>query len=221
MKKSLSDKFVLVAVPWLASWLIRFVHLTMRVTRVGFESYRSILDRNERFILAFWHGRLMMMRYAYPGPGITVLISQSKDGELVARTMARFGIESVRGSTSRGSFGGVKGLLSSVRSGRDLAITPDGPRGPGMKAQMGIIQIAAKTGLPIIPVSFGAEKKKVFRSWDSFILPYPFTRGVFVCAEPVYVPRKASREEMEEHRAALERTLIEITHRADNFFTAR
>jgi len=190
----------------------------MRVTYVGFDDYRVRLERGDQIILAFWHGRLLMMPYSYPGRGITILVSQSRDGELIARTVKGFGIESVRGSTSKGWFAGIKGLLKSVKSGRDTAITPDGPRGPGMRAQMGVVQIARATGLPIIPMSFGASRKKVFSSWDSFILPYPFSRGVFICGSPVYVAQAASPEEMEEKRKLVEETLNSLTARADSFF---
>lgn len=148
-------------IPVIASGLIMLIKATMRISYVNFDEYRGAIRDGRRHILTFWHGRLMMMPYAYRGgKGITILVSQSKDGELVSRTVKRFGIESVRGSSSRGWLGGVKGLLKAAKSGRDLAITPDGPRGPRSKAQMGVIQIARSAGLPIFPVAFGASKKK-------------------------------------------------------------
>lgn len=147
-------------ITFMARQTIRFLAATMRLTYVNTEAYKKVADRGGRFILAFWHGRLLMMPYSYFGGGITILVSQSKDGELVSRTVKGFGIESVRGSTTRGWFGGIKGLLKSIRDGRDIAITPDGPKGPREKVQMGIIQIARATGLPIVPATFGASKKK-------------------------------------------------------------
>ncbi len=220
MKNGIADRLGAALVPALARWFIRFLRFTMRLTYVNFDGYRERLDKGGQIILAFWHGRLMMMPYSYPGRGITILVSRSKDGDLVSNTVKGFGIESVRGSTSSGWFAGVKGLLRSVKSGRDVAITPDGPRGPGMRAQMGVVQIARATGLPIIPMSFGASKKKVFASWDSFLLPYPFSRGVFICGEPVYVSASAAEVEMEEKRREIEDTLNILTGRADSFFNA-
>ena len=219
MKKRVLDIITLTVAPLLASILIRLIYLTMREkTFLGFEPYRALLDSGGQVILAFWHGRLLMVTQVYPRKGLTALISLSKDGELIARTMGRLGVRSVRGSTSRGSLGGVKGLLKAAREGRDLVITPDGPRGPGMKAQAGIIQIASRTGLPIIPLSFSVDRKKVFKSWDSFHLPYPFARGVFVASAPQYVAQGAGAEELEDARARLERALKKATERADNFF---
>ena len=160
MKKIL-DKITLAVVPFLAHLLIRFLFLTMRFTYINFDSYRKMLEEGRQIILAFWHGRLLMMPYSYPKKGITVLVSQSRDGELIARTVKRFGIESVRGSSTRGKFGGLKGLFKAIKSGRDAAITPDGPLGPLRCAQTGAVQIAARTNLPIIPMAFGASKKKL------------------------------------------------------------
>jgi len=222
MKKKVLDAIALAAGPALGSILIRLIYLTMRErTFLGFESYRKLLDSGAQVILAFWHGRLLMVTQVYPRSGLTALISLSKDGELIARTMGRLGVRSVRGSTSRGSLGGVKGLLKAARKGSDLVITPDGPRGPGMRAQTGIIQIASRTGLPIIPLSFNVDRKRVFSSWDSFLLPKLFARGVFVASEPQYVAPGAGDDEMEEARVRLEATLRELTERADNFFKAR
>lgn len=154
----------LILIPFIARLVIKFIKATMRLTYVNAEGCRGRLKEGGNIILAFWHGRLMMMPYSYPGKGITILVSTHRDGELVARTVKGFGIESVRGSTTRGWFKGIKGLLNAVKSGRDIAITPDGPKGPGEKAQMGVIQIARSTGLPIIPATFGASKKKHFRA---------------------------------------------------------
>ncbi len=221
MKSRLLDKIFLSIAPCMAFWVIRLISATMRKSYVNFEGYRKMLSEGSQIILAFWHGRLFMMPYSYPGRGITILVSQSKDGELITRTVKGFRIESVRGSSTRGWFGGIKGLLKSVQEGRDIAITPDGPKGPGMKAQMGIIQIARATGLPIIPMSFGSSKKKTFESWDKFIVPYPFSKGVFICGEPVRVSADAGPFEMEESRACLEGALTDLTDKADNFFSKR
>ncbi|MCK4846605.1 MAG: lysophospholipid acyltransferase family protein [Deltaproteobacteria bacterium] len=159
--KALLNNLTLIIAPFVASIYIRFLAFTMKITYVNFEGYRKHIKENKQLILAFWHSRLMLMPYSYPGKGITVLVSQHRDGELVARAMNYFGIKAVRGSTTRGWFKGIKGLLMAVKNGRDIAITPDGPKGPRCVAQLGTIQIAAKTGLPIYPVAFNVSKKKL------------------------------------------------------------
>lgn len=163
MRMKILENLATAVVPFIGALLNRLIKLTMRIRYVDFEGYKALADSGQNVIIAFWHGRLFMMPHAYFGKrGITILVSQHRDGELVARAMQSFGIESVRGSTTRGWLGGVKGLLKSIRAGRDVAITPDGPKGPERRAQMGIVQIARTTGLPIIPMTFGASKKKPF-----------------------------------------------------------
>ncbi len=164
-------------VPFIAYWYLRLLRATMRISYVNDGIYSKRLSEGKGSIFAFWHGRLAMMPFAYRGRGLSILVSNHRDGELISRTVRIFGIGSVRGSSTRGWFGAVRGLLSEVKRGRDIAITPDGPRGPGMKAQMGAIQIAKSTGLPIIPVTFSASKKKFSGPGTLSSSPSPFQGG--------------------------------------------
>lgn len=184
-RPGLSERFMIWAAPIVAALVIRLLRLTMRTRYVGFGRYRELCREGRQVIIAFWHGRLLMMPYAYLGTrGITILVSRSKDGELIARTVRAFGIESVRGSSSRGWLGGLKGLLKAIGSGRDVAITPDGPRGPGMEAQSGIIQVASRTGLTIIPMTFGASKKKHFPAGTASSCLCPSPAGYSCAVSP-------------------------------------
>ncbi len=161
MIKRFLNGLVLLLGPALASIIIRGLAFTMRINYVNCEDYRRLTGEGKNHILAFWHGRLLMMPFGYMGKkGITILVSTHRDGELIARTVRHFNISSVRGSSTRGWFGGFKGLLREARAGRDLAITPDGPQGPARRAQTGVVQLASKTGFPIVPMAFAASKKK-------------------------------------------------------------
>jgi len=146
--------------------------------------------QGEPFILAFWHRHLLLMPYAYRGRRISVLVSQSEDGELIARTVARLGIDSTRGSSSRGGVSGMKALLRKAAEGWAIAFTPDGPRGPLREVQPGVILAAAATGLPIQPVAVAASRAKLLRSWDRFMIPAPFSTVHFVYGEPLGVERR-------------------------------
>ena len=165
------DRLGVIVIPFVATLLIRFIDLTMRATMVNSEAYLKLAQSRKGFILAFWHGRLLMMPRICKEYGITVLVSKSRDGELIARTVRPFGIDSVRGSSTRGWFGGIKGLLKAVRLGSNLVITPDGPKGPAREAQAGIIRIARKTGMTIVPVSFSSAKKKLLRAGTASFFP--------------------------------------------------
>ena len=130
------------------------------------------------------------MPYSYRGRRISVLVSQSGDGELIARTVARLGIDSSRGSSSRGGIAGMRSSLRKASEGWDLAFTPDGPRGPAREVQPGVILAAASTGLPIVPVAIAASRAKLLRSWDRFLIPLPLSTIHFVYGEPLAVPRR-------------------------------
>ncbi|MFQ5701220.1 MAG: lysophospholipid acyltransferase family protein [Acidobacteriota bacterium] len=200
--------------PPAAALLIVILRGTMRVQRVGIEQVERFREAGEPYIHAFWHGHLLLMPYSYVGPGIVILISAHQDGELIARTMRWFGHASARGSSTSGGVSALRAAVRALRGGSDVGITPDGPRGPRHVVQAGVIQAARMGGAPIVPVVFRASRCKVFSSWDRFIVPYPFSRGVFVYGEPVRVPRDAGPGEIEVLRALLERRLGELEDRA-------
>ena len=127
-----------------AAWLIRGLRASVRLRHHGDAAVRAWEEAGERFILAFWHRHLLLMPYAYRGRRISVLISRSRDGELIARTVARFGIHAARGSSGpahKGGAAGLRELLRKAREGYDLAFTPDGPRGPLGAVQPGVILV--------------------------------------------------------------------------------
>ena len=139
----------------LAATLIRALYWTLRVRHVRSEN----IERTPQYIIAFWHCHLLMMvkcRFRTP---ISVLISQSKDGEFIARTMAHFEVDSARGSSSRGGSAAMREMIRLARIGTNLVFTPDGPRGPARIASDGVVYAAQMTGLPIVPVAFAAKKK--------------------------------------------------------------
>ena len=109
-------------------------------------------------------------------------------------------------------------MVRAIKNGSDMAIVPDGPRGPRHRLQLGVIELARRTGNPILPLTFSASKKKIFKTWDRFLLPYPFSKGVFVWGEPIYVDRDGERDYLEEMRLLVERRLNELTEEADRYF---
>lgn len=182
-------------VPFLAASFIRLLRATVRLQHHRDERMREWEREGRRFILAFWHRHLLLMPYSYRGSRISVLVSQSKDGELIARTVARLGIDSSRGSSSRGGIAGMRSLLRKAAEGWDIAFTPDGPRGPLREVQPGVILAAAATGLPIQPVAIAASRAKLLRSWDRFMVPLPFSTVHFVYGEPLVVERRGDTVE--------------------------
>jgi lysophospholipid acyltransferase (LPLAT)-like uncharacterized protein len=195
-------------VPFLAAGFIRALRATVRLRHHGEERLREWERRGDHFILAFWHRHLLLMPYSYKGRRISVLVSQSTDGELIAKTVARLGIDSSRGSSSRGGIAGMRSLLRKAAEGWDIAFTPDGPRGPLREVQPGVILAAAATGLPIQPVAIAASRAKLLRSWDRFMVPLPFSTVHFVYGEPLVVERRGdtvkAADELKRRLAAAE-----------------
>jgi lysophospholipid acyltransferase (LPLAT)-like uncharacterized protein len=205
----------------LAAWLIfasiRTVALTLR--------YRWN-DRSEFFngkpgpaIYCVWHNRLMLCMIAYwdyvkrrnETPGMAALVSASKDGGFLTGVLDCFRVEPVRGSSSRRGAQAMLEVTTWAERGYDLAITPDGPRGPRYVVQEGIMSLAQVTGLPVIPVSYNLSWKINIKSWDRFQIPLPFCRCEMNFEKPIRVPREATDAEREELRQQLEASLRGIS----------
>jgi lysophospholipid acyltransferase (LPLAT)-like uncharacterized protein len=214
--KPLKKKFVASLGPWFAYWSIRILGWTMRFEVVRPDIPRQFWDKGVPIVIAFWHGRLLMMPIAYGGKKLSFLVSPHRDGQVVGKALLRFGFHAILGSTNRKGFSSFKQMVKAQDS--DITIVPDGPRGPRRQAQIGVIELAKLTGKAILPLSFSASRRKLFNTWDQFLLPYPFSKGVFIWGEPIYVDQDGDRPHLEERRILLENRLNELTERADHYF---
>ena len=212
-------KFIIkYVIPQIGMLIIYLLGKTYRKEVVGGESEQSLISKEINPIYALWHGRLLYLPFLYRWQErLFSLVSQSTDGEIIARTLRMFGVRAIRGSSYKSGSKAFRELIRIVRDKGLVFITVDGSRGPVFKVQKGILHLAKISGKPILPVTYGAEKAHVFKSWDRFIIPYPFTRVVVIYGEPVYVARDSSEEEIEEKRIALEKRLTEMTDRADQY----
>jgi hypothetical protein len=206
MKRSLGNRLLLTLGPWLAALIIRALGWTVRYQVLGLEHPRQLWSEGRFVILSFWHDQLLMMANAYRGPKAKILISASKDGELIAKTMAYFGQEAVRGSSHRGGRAAFRELVALAREPVDLVITPDGPRGPRHQIKEGVVQLARITGRGVVPYTFQCSRGYRFASWDRFLFPYPFARGVFVYGPPLFF---AEGEDAEAFRLRLDAAMQE------------
>jgi lysophospholipid acyltransferase (LPLAT)-like uncharacterized protein len=170
LKKRLESWGKLSLLPPMGAALVRGIAGTMRLETRGHEAVDALYREGRHIILAFWHAQQLMIPLGYRGQGSHVLISQHGDGEIIARIIARFGHEAVRGSSTRGGAGALRALIKLGRAGKDLVVTPDGPKGPRQIAKLGVIQLAKATGLPIVPLAFACSKKNSSRvgiaSWS-------------------------------------------------------
>ncbi len=204
---------------WLAAQYIRLLFLTTQWTVVCPPETEKCLAKGRPFIACFWHGRMIMMRAALPrGTTMHVLISEHRDGQLISRALADLGVATVSASSRRGGAAALRSMSGLLDRGESVGITPDGPRGPRMRAKPGAIKAAQLSGVPVLPVSGAVGRRRILGSWDSFCLALPFSRGVIQWGDPIEVPRQADDAELERLRLRLEDRLNHLTTEADKRF---
>ena len=187
-----------------ASWRIRETPKRLVFTR------RDARTEGAGTIYVVWHSRILLSVATQKGSRAHVLISQHGDGEYIARTAHHMGFETVRGSSTRGGARALIDIVKLLRAGKDVAFTPDGPRGPRCKVQPGCIVAAAKSGASIVPVGMNCGRKKRLRSWDRFMLPGLFTRVAVRFGEPYTLPKRMTEEETTAACQHLEAVLIDL-----------
>lgn len=174
----------------------RLLARTLRLRVVGEERVADLQRRGVGVILVTWHGRTFIPITRFRGLGYWAIISTSRDGEYQDRIFRRFGWNTVRGSTSaRGAVQSALAMTKHLKKGATLAFTPDGPRGPSHKVQPGSIFLAQKSGCPIIPAGISASPRRLMPAWDSYLVPLPFARAVWIYGEPIYIPADAKSED--------------------------
>lgn len=195
---------------------VRLVHRTTRWTRRGDETVDRLLAEGVPVILCYWHGRLLMLAPGWRHAARTrLLISSHADGDLIAAVVGRLGFGTVRGSSSRGGTGAFRQMMRLLREGAMIGITPDGPRGPRMRAGEGAIALAKASGAALLPVAYSTASRRIAPSWDRFIVPRPFTRGVYLIGAPISIERNADAGAVEAARERLESELTQLTDEAD------
>ena len=202
-----------------ASMAARALGATLRLDVVGADSVAPLWTARRPIVYAMWHGRILMapwanarLRRTHGARRVTVLASRSRDGELVARYVERFGLSVVRGSSSRGGAIALRALIRTLRNGDDVVIVPDGPRGPRGQVQPGVIALAAVAGASLVPMAIGARPVRTLASWDRFQIPWPFARVVVAFGAPIVFPADA---EQESARQELTSALDRVTDEAD------
>jgi hypothetical protein len=215
VRKRLKQWLLTRVAPLPGALFVKALWFTLRASHLRREVPEGIHASGKPYIMAFWHGTLLVMLYGHVGEKLTFLVSWHRDGELVTRVMGHFGIQATRGSSTRGGAKALQQILRKIREGFDVAFTPDGPKGPARKAQLGIVQAARLAGVPIVPVGFAARKCTRLGSWDAFLIPWPFTRVAYYYGEPIEVPRTADEKALEALRRRVEEALEGATREAE------
>ena len=204
----------------LGAFLVQGIMRTLMFTwRVSVHDPHGFLDQTpyQPVIFALWHNRLGHSMWMFknifvsrqPDIRMAALISASRDGAMLAKTLDYFNVDAIRGSTSRRGPQALIELASAARAGKFIAITPDGPRGPKYQVQPGIISLAQLTGFPILPLTANSGSKIDVKSWDNFQIPFPFSKNSVILGPVIKVARRATDEEREEARQTLEKSLLQ------------
>lgn len=201
---------------WAVHYYIRFVYSTTRWNVEGVEWARRLRAEGKPFILAFWHGRLLMIPMAWQRLApMHMLISAHPDGQIIADAVTYFGVNSVAGSTSRGGSAALRTMLKRLKEGDCVGMTPDGPRGPAMTASVGIINVARLAQVPILPITYATSRRRILATWDRFHLPWPFGRGVYLWGEPIEIAMELDESGLEGVRRLVETRMVEMVGEAE------
>ncbi|NVM22746.1 MAG: lysophospholipid acyltransferase family protein [Desulfobacterales bacterium] len=190
---------------WLLSRLVR-------TKTIGIDQIKSL----PKVIFAHWHGDEIALLPRLGNLGITILVSHSKDGEIMAKAAWSLGYRITRGSSSRGAAGGLLALVKAVRDGHNAGLAVDGPRGPRGKCKPGVVRLAQKTGVPLFPIGVAASRKFVFKkTWNQAYLPLPFARQVFFFDKPMYFQNTTDADSMGRHCRLVEEALCHAHDRSE------
>lgn len=205
---------------WLARWLVavgfRLLQLWSRTLRYEIDDRPGVVGKRiaENYIAALWHNRLLIfpfvLRRFFSDRHGAALISASRDGELLADAIKRFGYDVVRGSSSRLGASAILQLTEVLASGRDVVITPDGPRGPAYELGPGVIFLAQRSGAAVVPVNMEYSSCWRIKSWDRFIVPRPFAKVRVIIGQPHVVRSTNTPDEFEAERLRLQSAMMAL-----------
>ena len=194
---------------------------TIRVTFVNRQIPERLQAEGKNYLYAFWHGRQFLLLYQHRHSGTVIPSSESRDGEIQAMILKRFGYRVVRGSSKRKGAQALLGLVENLRAGKNVALAVDGPRGPRCEVKPGVTYLAGKLNKVIVPVVTSAKRFWILEKiWDNYLLPVPFTRGVVLYGEPISVTG-TSEDVLESKREELQTALNRLMAEADGYFTKR
>ena len=216
LKRLLKSEFGLHAAGALAGWWIRVVRATTRWERVADPAAAALLEGPEPMIGAFWHNRLMLISEAWPkAKPLAMVQSEHGDSRILGIAVGDYVTRPIWGSSRRNPMAALKGMLRALRDGISVGITTDGPRGPRMRCRVGVVQAARRTGAPIVPAAWSVSRRSVMRSWDRFVVAWPFGRGVIVYGAPILVLADADDGAVEAALIRVEDALNAVTAEAD------
>lgn len=215
---SLAQKIRWFMIGTLGRWILFLLAKTTRRIVQGEKTYLELRQQGQPVIVIIWHGRILYSAYFFRNQGGMPLISPSRDGELATQILDKWGYKILRGSSSHSVVGPWKEMKMEMERGGEIYMIPDGPKGPNRKLKMGSLKLAQETGAPLVPFTFSSSRKKFLRSWDRFLVFYPFSKVLTLFGEPIHIDPELWGDDLETARKRVEQTLIDLDDAADRFF---
>lgn len=201
---------------WLVYIYLWFVYKSSTFSFIGEDHFIQYAHDNKPVIVTFFHGRLAMMPFTWRlNRPFYMLLSDHSDGHFIANVIKHHNIQSIYGSTTRGGMKATLDLVKKLKAGAFIGITPDGPKGPHQSVAAGVLQIAKLADAFIIPCTYAIKRHKLLKTWDKFMLPLPFSKGVFIIDTPFRLDEKMLSLPMEEQQAFLQQKMIYLENQAD------
>ncbi len=210
MKRSVGNRVSLLLIPSLLAVIARIWFCTCRVNVHGIKYRDMVMNNGGSGVGSFWHYSFLYSFFHNRKEKVVAMVSASKDGEYISKFLQKFDVLTVRGSRNKGGIGALKGMIRAMRKGYSAAIVADGSQGPARVVQAGCIILASRSGSPVIPMLWSANRYIRISSWDGTAIPYPFSTIEFFYGEPLEVPPKLSSEEIETFRLILEKRLNDL-----------
>lgn len=198
-----------------AVFIFRIIAFTYRIKEINGHKITPYQGKEKKYIYGFFHSQLLAHIYFYRNTKIVSLASLHKDGEIAAIVAQKFGITIVRGSSTRGGVEALLGLKKYINEGYDAALTVDGPRGPAGIVNNGVIYLAKLTGKEIVPCCFVCDKNIRLKSWDRFMVPLPFSNGIFNFGKPIKIPKNIKEEDISIYKEKIQKELVRINSEAE------
>jgi len=198
-------------------YIINALCKSLKISRINDEAIKNLKSKNQNYVLAFWHGTMLLPWYLHGSPDFVGLTSQSKDGDLLAKILRNWKYKVIRGSSSTGGDEALDIMIEHAENNYSIAVTPDGPRGPRHKFKAGAVITAKKTNVPVVLAGVGFKRKKILKNWDQFEIPYFFSEAKIIFSDPVYVSSNLSYEETSSVILKCEEKLNELQRQANEF----
>ena len=199
-----------------AEFAIGLLCNSLRIKEINKEVLSDLKDKNQNFIIAFWHGKMLLPWFMFRDTNASAIVSTSKDGGILTNILNKWNYNVQRGSSSKGGKEVLENLLTEADNKKNILITPDGPKGPIYKMKAGVVIVAKKSGIPIILAGVYNYKKMKLKSWDQFEIPWFFSKSVIKYSQPYFVDKELSYEETDGMIKFVESELIQLENNLEN-----